>query len=124
MGEKGESRILPAGVQALILFIKSTVHKRWTIMTLRILPLGITPKRTESRDLYILVLVHSVHGSTILYLKSGNRDFPGSPVVGTAHFQCSKRRVLSLVRELRSHAVGSGKKKKKKLETTQMSINR
>ena len=50
-----------------------------------------------------------------MYLKIAKREFPGGPVVRTPCFHCWGPRVLSLVKELRSHKPwGSAKKKKKK----------
>ena len=43
--------------------------------------------------------------------KSGYRDFPGSPVVKTQHFQYKGHWVQSLMRELRSHMPCSAAKK-------------
>lgn len=38
------------------------------------------------------------------------RDFPGSPVVNTSHFQCRVMQVWSLVGEMRSHILSKIKK--------------
>ena len=43
--------------------------------------------------------------------KSGYRDFPGSPVVKTQHFQYKGHWVQSLMRKLRSHMPCSAAKK-------------
>ena len=59
-----------------------------------------------------------------MYLKIAKREFPGGPVVRTPSFHCWVPRVLSLVKELRSHKPwGSAKKKKKKKLAKKIDLN-